>query len=172
MTDDARFEAAYAAHGASVLRYCLYSVGSSDIAEDLAAETFARFFEHGDHVEADYVEAWLIRVARNLCVSHHRSVARGRGLFARIADAEPVAADGWSDPDAWRYVRRLKEAQRLAIYLRVVEDRSFAEVARALGVTENTAKMTFYRALERVRKEMERDGLGRAVPRLGGAENG
>lgn len=170
MVDDVRFEAVYATHGSAVLRYCTYSVGRRDIAEDLAAETFARFLERGDRVAEEHVEAWLIRVARNLCASHHRAIARGRLLHTRVAGVEQ-AADGWADPDAWCYVRHLKESERLAVYLRVVEDRPFAEVARLLGKSESAAKMTFYRAVERTRVDMERDGLGRKTTLVGGADH-
>jgi len=170
MVDDTRFEAVYAAHGPAVLRYCTYSLGSRDAAEDVAAETFARFLERGERIPEEHSEAWLIRVARNLCASHHRSIARGRVLSARAAHAEQTA-DGWADPDAWRYVRRLREAERLAVYLRVVEERPFTDVARLLGKSESAAKMTFYRVVERLRLDMTHDGLGRSASLAGGAEH-
>jgi RNA polymerase sigma-70 factor (ECF subfamily) len=170
MVQDGRFEEVYAAYGPAVLRYCTYSVGARHTAEDLAAETFARFLERGERVPPERTEAWLIRVARNLCASHHRADRRSRMLLARAAEAEPVA-DGWRDPDAWRYVRRLKESERLAVYLRIVEERPFAEVAGLLGKSEGAAKMTFYRAVERLRAEMERDGLGQNASLVGGAEH-
>lgn len=171
MVNDTRFEEAYSAHGPAVLRYCTYSSGSRQTAEDLAAETFARFLEKGERIPAQHTEAWLIRVARNLCASHHRTVARSRLLSAKVADTAPTQADGWEDPGSWEYVRRLKEAERLVVYLRVVEDRSFADVARVLGKSQSAVKMTFYRAVERLRSDMQRDGLDRNVSIVGGAEH-
>ncbi|MDP2401918.1 MAG: sigma-70 family RNA polymerase sigma factor, partial [Actinomycetota bacterium] len=126
--DSSVFEAAYAVHGASVLRYATYSVGSRQVAEDIAAEAWSRYLEKGDRVPADRVEAWLIRVTRNLCVSHHRAIARGRKLEDRVAETLGSPADGWEDPDVWGYVSRLSERERLAIYLRIVEERSFPDV--------------------------------------------
>lgn len=171
MVDDARFETVYAQHGPAVLRYCTYSVGSRDAAEDLAAETFARFLERGARVPDEAAEAWLIRVARNLCASHHRSIARGRRLLLKAAEEPPPVADGWREPQAWAHVQRLKEAERLAIYLRVIEERPFSEVAELLGKSESATKMTFYRAVDRLRAELKRDGLDRNAVILGGAEN-
>jgi RNA polymerase sigma-70 factor (ECF subfamily) len=157
MVDDTRFEHVYDAHGPAVLRYCTYSLGSRDAAEDAAAETFARYLEKGERVPTEYTEAWLIRVARNLCASQHRTAARWRRLNAD-APVDPAPADGWAAPDAWPYVRRLDETERLAIYLRVVEERPFAEVARLIGKSEAASKMTFYRAIDRLRRDMHRDG--------------
>jgi len=170
MAETARFEEVYSAHAPSVLRYCAYSTGSRHVAEDVAAETFARYLEKGARVPAEKTEAWLIHVARNLCASHHRSVVRGRLLTARVAETTPVSRDAWTDPGAWEYVARLKENERLAIYLRIVEERSFADVARIIGKSESATKMTFYRAVDRLRADMLHDGFDRAESVVGGAE--
>jgi RNA polymerase sigma factor (sigma-70 family) len=167
--DSARFEAAWEAHGSAVLRYCTYSTGSSDAGQDVAAETFARLLAKGDRVADEHVEAWLIRVARNLCANHHRDTKR-RGLLEQRLAANPVPSDGWARPDSWEYVRRLNEGERLAVYLRVAEDRSFADVARLLGKSESAAKMTFSRAIERLRRDMQRDGVGARASLRGGAD--
>lgn len=47
MIGDDRFEAAWSQHGSSVLRYCVYSTGTREAGEDVAAETFARFLDKG-----------------------------------------------------------------------------------------------------------------------------
>jgi RNA polymerase sigma-70 factor (ECF subfamily) len=165
------FERAYAAHGACVLRYATYSAGSRQAAEDIAAEAWARYLEKGAHVPADRVEAWLIRVTRNLCATHHRATVRARLLEARIAETGPQPADGWTQPEVWQHIRRLSEPERLAIYLRVVEERSFSDVARLLGKSEGAAKMTFYRALERLRREMEDASAPLALESVGGIDD-
>jgi RNA polymerase sigma-70 factor (ECF subfamily) len=168
--DDERFETAWSAHGPAVLRYCTYSTGSSQEGEDVAAETFIRFLTKGGHVEPESAEAWLIRVARNLCTTHHRAAKRRRLLEAHLGDGLPTETDAWTRPDSWEYVRRLKETERLTIYLRLAEDRSFADIARLLGKSEGAVKMTFYRAIDRLRREMQRDGAGPDATFVGGAD--
>lgn len=168
--DDDRFESVWSAHGPAVLRYCTYSMGSSQEGEDVAAETFARFLVRGDHVAPEYAEAWLIRVARNLCASRYRAVRRQGALESRIAEETAVDTDGWTRPDSWEYVRLLNEAQRLIIYLRVAEDRSFADIARIVGKSESATKMAFYRAIDRLRRDMQRDGAGSDSTLVGGAD--
>jgi RNA polymerase sigma-70 factor (ECF subfamily) len=171
MVDGAAFERAYAAHGASVLRYATYSAGSRQVAEDIAAEAWTRYLEKGARVPVARVEAWLIRVTRNLCASHHRTTTRGRLLEARIAESAAPLADGWTQPEVWPYVRRLTEPERLAVYLRIVEERSFPDVARLLGKSEGATKMTFYRALERLRREMECANASCELETAGGADD-
>lgn len=171
--EDARFERAWAAHGSAVLRYCTYSTGSSDAGEDVAAETFARFLAKGDRIPQTHVEAWLISVARNLCANHHRDTKRGRRLEQRLQRASVVAGETgeWVRPDSWEYVQRLDETERLAVYLRIAEDHSFADVARLLGKSESAAKMTFYRAIERLRRDMEHDAVSAPSTLQGGTDH-
>lgn len=171
MVDSEVFAAAYTAHGRSVLRYATYSAGSSQAAEDIAAEAWARYLEKGVHVSADRVEAWLIRVTRNLCASHHREAAQGQRLLTRVADSTDPPADGWTQPEIWPYVRRLKEPERLVVYLRIVEERSFVDMAHLLGRTEGAVKMTFYRALERLRHEMDATPVPSVFEAVGGADD-
>lgn len=168
--EDERFEAAWDAHGPAVLRYCTYSTGSSHEGEDVAAETFARFLAKGDRVAPEHIEAWLIRVARNLCASHHRRTTRRALLQTRLAEHTPVAADGWVRPDSWDYVRRLSETERLVVYLRIAEVRGFSDIAALVGKSESATKMTFYRAIDRLRHVMQRDGEGPDTTRVGGAD--
>ncbi len=153
--DQARFEQAWKRHSSAVCHYCAFSTGSREDAEDLTVETFSRLLRSGGRVNAEKLEAWLFAVARNLCASHHRSRFRSQGLLQRVIAVDPpsqIAADqAWRDPELWAHVRALDERSRLAVYLRVVEDRSFAQVAAAMGVSNGAAKMTYYRALERVR---------------------
>lgn len=155
MLDDGRFESAWSAYGAAVLRYCTYSTGSSHTGEDVAAETFARFLARGDKVPAEHTEAWLIRVARNLCVTHHRAARRQDALATRLGREPTGNVVAWERPDSWEPVRRLREPERLVLYLRIAEDRPFAEIALLTDRSESAVKMTFYRAIDRLRKDMQ-----------------
>jgi RNA polymerase sigma-70 factor (ECF subfamily) len=53
----------------------------------------------------------------------------------------------------------LPEQQRRVVVLKLLEGRSFAEIARTVGATEAACKMRFARGLEAVRDELEREGI-------------
>jgi len=55
---------------------------------------------------------------------------------------------------------RLPEAQRQVAVLKLVRGARFAEIGRMLGVTEAAAQMRFVRALQALRTELEREGIG------------
>src|SRR5262249_30732849 len=54
----------------------------------------------------------------------------------------------------------LGEADRRVLVLRHHEDLPFAEVAAALGITENAAKVRHFRALEKMKKLLDGESLG------------
>ncbi len=174
--DEARLEKAWREHSRAILRYCAFSTGSPQDAEDLTAETFSRLVRSGERVDPGKLEAWLFAVARNLCASFHRTRGRSRGLLATLVSRESrdETCDAWRDPDVWTHVRALDERSRLAVYLRVVEDRPFAEVATLMGASQSAAKMTYYRALERLRDsfaEENAEELASASAVVGGVGN-
>jgi len=152
IVEEARFEAAWSEYCGPLARYCTFSTGSSQDGEEIAAETFSRLLATQKEIRPEKTEAWLFTVAHNLCMSHHRANARNRRLLARIAQYPPeCAGEAWSDSSLWEAVRKLDERSRLAVYLRAIEDRPFSEVARLVGASESAAKMSYYRAMERLR---------------------
>src|SRR2546423_13028132 len=80
----ASFEDVYQQHAGSVHRYCLSQVHDPAVAEDLTHETFVRAFVAYERIRPDLTStrAWLITIARNLCVEHHRRLGRVRRLFS------------------------------------------------------------------------------------------
>lgn len=170
MVEDDGFERVYQLHGPTVLRYCLYSLGSRTDAEDVAAEAFARYMERGARVPDARAEAWLIKVAKNLCASHHRHAARDRRIVERLAAVAPTDCS-WNDPDWWSGVETLSEPERLAVFLRLVQDLPFREVARVMGKREGSAKMVFYRAVEKLKGAYAEYAPGSTTQFVGGVSN-
>ena len=104
MVDSAVFEAAYAAHGASVLRYATYSAGSRQAAEDIAAEAWARSLEKGARIPAGRRSLWAVSPEQD---SSYRVSGRGRG------GPGPASHVGASTPAA-RRIRGNRELRRRA----------------------------------------------------------
>jgi RNA polymerase sigma factor (sigma-70 family) len=157
LVDDKRFETAWRTHGASLLRYCRFAIGSPDAGEDIAAETFARFLQRGDAVVGDKVEAWLFTVAHNLIRTQQRKSSRWLSVLPRLQDSSAASNEGEYETGLVELLAPLSAEQRLAVYLRVIEDRPFAEVARITGKSEAAVKKIVYRALAQLRSIESRD---------------
>ncbi len=147
-----------------------------DDARDLAQRTFLRAFQaarralrRGPRRESVPFRRWLVRVAVNLAKNHVRDEARRAHASLSVADAGDVDASAAAvratgtegAPDALvraEEAARLRAAvlllprrQREVLTLRIDAELRFAEIADALGITENAAKVTFHHATRRLR---------------------
>jgi RNA polymerase sigma-70 factor (ECF subfamily) len=172
--DQAAFGALVARHQPLVLAIVRRYAASPEDARDLAQRTFLRAFEATRRAlggraardpEAGGVpfRRWLIRVAVNQARNHRRDERR-RGRVADEATLAAVPAAGAGAPEALARaeaaarmraaVLRLPSRQREVLTLRVDAELPFAEIAAALDVTENAAKVAFHHAMRRLRAEV------------------
>ncbi len=136
-------------------------------ARDLAQRTFLRAFEAARRAlrkgprEAVPFRRWLIRVAVNLAKNHRRDALRI--VRAPLEDAEHERAGRAEAVGADALLRRERELslraavlllprrQREVLTLRIDAELPFAEIAEALGITENNAKVSFHHATRTLR---------------------
>lgn len=158
---------AFRRHYGQVYRFLRRRTESDEVAEDLAQAVFADAAARLRHLERDGppVLAWLYTVARRRLVDNARAGARGPGRIATLdearaqaVEAAPEYGDRLSAAIALA-VADLPEGQRQVVVLKLLEGRSFAEIAARLGVTEAACKMRFSRGLEALRAELSRQGV-------------
>src|SRR5437899_12205089 len=106
---------------------------------------------------------WLYRTARFVALdalrSEHRRQKYQHG-FAQMNDALDSSSI-WEQiaPVLEELMSHLRTADRDALVLRFLQEKSFAEVASALGTSEAAAKMRVSRALDKVRARLGRRGV-------------
>ena len=158
------FEAVLAAHEVEIYRYLRRLVPSAEEAADLHQETFVRAFRAYPRLDAAAnVRAWLYRIAGNLARDAYRrrtvrsAMASPLGGIASNAPARP-ADDPAAHALAGEMADVIREAllgltsrQRAAVIGRVLEGGEYADVARALGCSETTARQHVSQGLRRLR---------------------
>lgn len=165
--DDEAFAELVRLHEPLVLSIVRRYARTPDDARDLAQRTFLKAFESARRVFARGAgggvpfRRWLVRVALNLAKNHLRDETR----FTRAPEGEPglpspgaTAAEALERAETERRVRRaalrLPRRQREVLTLRIDAELPFAEIADALGITENAAKVSFHLAVKRLRAEL------------------
>jgi RNA polymerase sigma-70 factor, ECF subfamily len=149
---DARFAGAlFEVHSPKVFAYCLSKLGRREDAEDAVQTTFLHAVRGLRRGVVPAVElAWLLGIARNVCLSRHESVGR-RGRLELVCDPvdleRTAARHGRGDEligleDA---LARLPEQQRRAVLLRDWRGLSYAEVAERLDVSLANAETLIFR---------------------------
>ena len=106
--------------------------------------------------------SWLLAIARRVHVDHHRSDrarrARERGYAAEQSiEAPPPDGPAALSPALRDGLRRLSEAEREVIVLRVVLGFDGREVARLLDITPTACSTTLHRAMTKLRREVTGD---------------
>jgi RNA polymerase sigma factor (sigma-70 family) len=137
-------------------------VGDAHLAEDVAQETWLRAARHGV-----FGRGWLATVLRHVSIQSARGAERRTRRERAVAEPTPQAPDV-AETAAQLSARSalvdavlaLEPALRDVVLLRFYEDRSFDEVARALGIPSSTAKSREKRALELLRQRLEREVRG------------
>jgi RNA polymerase sigma-70 factor (ECF subfamily) len=167
-SDPERFGVLYRRHERSMLGFFLRATGRGEFAVDLAAETFARAFEarRSYDPERGSAGAWLFGIARHVLTGSLRrgqveASARARLGMARlvlddrlVAEVEEVALSAVDDlVEEW--LAQLPQDQRAAIRARVLEDRSYRDIAGELACSEGVVRQRVSRGLSSLRSEME-----------------
>ncbi len=137
-----------------VYRLALRYAHDVDEAEELAQRTFLRVLDHAARLKPEQpFRAFVFRVAANLCKNHIRD--RAKLVFG--VPVEVAAPEHESLEHKERRVRlrmalgSLPLRQRQVVSLRIDGELPFAEIAEALEITENNAKVTFHHAMKRLR---------------------
>ena len=145
------FDQLFAERYVPMVRLAFALVGSSERAEELVQDAFARVYERWRRIEQP--AAYLRTAVVNGCRNEHRR----RRTRARLARGTPeIAADGASNNvDFLDGLRVLTPRQRTAVVLRYHEGLGEAEIAASLGVRPGTVKSTLHQALQRLRAHIE-----------------
>jgi RNA polymerase sigma factor (sigma-70 family) len=120
------------------------------VAEELVQDAFVRVHRKWDQIEVP--RAYLRTAVMNACRSHHR-----RRLLekARIGHP-PVDAVSPHPDEMWDALAALPYRQRAVLVMKLYEDMPEAEIAAAPGCRPGTVKSLTSRALDQLRKVIER----------------
>jgi RNA polymerase sigma-70 factor, ECF subfamily len=139
------FELWYRSEYPNVLGSLLLALGNRDIAEEAAAEAFARTYERWSHVKTmARPRGWVYVVALNVARRRLRRRALERVLLSRTRLPEEVPPE--TGLELWDLVRALSPRERMAIVLRYVADLPELEVAKAMGISAGGVAKTLHTA--------------------------
>jgi RNA polymerase sigma-70 factor (ECF subfamily) len=164
--DDDAFEDLVRRHEELVLKIVRRFAHDVDDARDLAQRTFVRAFEAARRTFERASEPrvpfrrWVIRIAINLAKNHARDRNRWTRAPAYELETQPLRAAGpLADLIAAQQAARVRRAivllprrQREVVALRLDAELPFSEIAAALDITENAARVSFHYAAVRLRE--------------------
>lgn len=117
-----------------IYRYCYFKVGNSTLAEDLAQETFLKYFAQNTYIEHGKKLAYLYTIARNLCLD-----AFCKKQPEELTDVIPDAENSFERLELNIAIRQalktLPEQERELLLFRYVNELSVGEIAVVTGIS-------------------------------------
>jgi RNA polymerase sigma-70 factor (ECF subfamily) len=158
-------------HSRAIFRLAFRMTGNEQDAEDVVQETFLRAYKQLDRYEArSSFATWLFRIASNYSLDLIRMRKRHEDKRERGTDEERdillnIAVDA-PGPERMAYGTQVRDRvnaaldelspqERTAFVLRHFEGLSIEEIGVSLGTGTNATKHSIFRAVQKLRKNLE-----------------
>jgi RNA polymerase sigma-70 factor (ECF subfamily) len=149
------FDEIYQRYSPRIFTYCRRILGDGGMAEDMFQETFVRLFE-GAKGKQDMTNlpAYLLRIARNLCLTEKKKQQRKTVTFEEFRFATHDST--YESTELVRLIETaletLKEEYRETYVLKEFLGMSYNEIAEITGVTMPVVRIRIYRAKTQIRE--------------------
>ena len=148
-----------------IYRFAYRQLGNKEDAMDLTQNIFLAAFRAlpgYDRKKASF-RTWLYRIAANKAIDLRRRV---QPVQLPLEDLDLPAPEDYAAriqdhallEEIERYVSGLDPGLQAVFRLRLYGERTFPEIAAALGQTESAVKSQYHRLLQQIRKEFDPNG--------------
>ena len=136
-------------HYDKIYKYCYFRLHNRDLAEDIAQETFLRFFASETYRDTGQALQYLYTVARNLCIDECRRPKTDDLPDSRSLDTEEEIM---TIIDLRTALDRLSDDDRELILLRYINEVPLAVMCRLYGMS----RFALYRRIQSITKKLQR----------------
>jgi RNA polymerase sigma-70 factor (ECF subfamily) len=155
-------------HEGSLLRFVAKFLGDADRAQDVVQETFLQVARHpAKLLGVESCHNWLLKVARNIGITHLRRDARQRkhalaaapiateGAAERIHERTAVLEKEESRQRVRAAIERLSPRHRELLLLKIEENKSYKEIAEITGLTVTNVGYLLHMAMKELTRRLE-----------------
>ena len=157
--DPRRFGELYELHFHRIYAYVSRRVQNREEAEDITSDVFHHALAKLKQFEwrGAPFSAWLFRIAANAITDRWNRMARARNDPPPndLEDTSASTRDIEQRATLFQLVEGLPSDQRRVVTMRFVEQKSIREIAQEIRRTEGAVKQLQFRALEKLRAQME-----------------
>jgi RNA polymerase sigma-70 factor (ECF subfamily) len=160
--DRAAFGRLYERYARMIHGVLLARVPVGDV-DDLVQDVFIRALRRMSTLrEAGSFGAWLTAIARNLANDYHRRSVPEAALTEDPPDDDVQVRTSREDHTesaaaVLEVIKRLPEAYRETLMLRLVEGMTGPEIAARTGMTHGSVRVNLHRGMEQLRAKLTRD---------------
>lgn len=160
----------YSRYYKDVYHYCFrLCENNSDLAEDLTQNTFFKAIQSIDSFRGNCeIKTWLCQIARNDYISYLRKekhLTKGQSAEHILQNTEDPAEsvqtrieDSESAKEISLILDNLEQPYGEVFRLRVLQEMDYKDIAAIYKKTENWARVTYYRAKQKIIENMNKKG--------------
>jgi len=154
------FDVIYRENAEIVYRYLFSLCCDAHLAEEVTAQTFYEAIRSAGKYRGDAaLSTWLCAIGRRLLQKEWQRQNKNQTVPLEEVDHLP-ATEGTEDAamervgraELFRRIHALEPRSREVVYLRLSGELSFAAIGEILGESETWARVTFYRAKQKLMK--------------------
>lgn len=159
-------EEVYKEYSNTVFKYLFCLTGKEETAEDLTQETFAIAIKEIGKFRGDCkISVWLCQIAKHLWYKELKKHKKNTNIsindlneeLSSDESIEEIICDKEDKLKLFKSMQKLDEKSKEVMYLRLIGNLNFTEIGEVLGKTPNWARVTFYRAKQKIR-EVNKNG--------------
>ncbi|MFJ7370628.1 RNA polymerase sigma factor [Lysinibacillus sp. NPDC098008] len=156
------FNEIYQEYGTLVYRFLMSLTQHEQLAEELTQETFYQAIKSADKFKGNSkVSTWLCQIAKHLWFQELAKRKRQEGQSELLDDhddpsptPDQILFSSENKVELFRLIHKLSETNKEVMLLRINGDFSFKEIGEVFGKSENWARVTFYRAKQKIIERM------------------
>ena len=144
-------------HFAQIRNYVFYRSGNTEVATDIAQETFLKIWEKQNSIQPEKVKGLLYKISGDLFVSHYRKEKRSFQLFNQYLfeekgnSPEDILAFKELKETYEKALVKMPEKQRTVFLMSRVENLKYFEIAEMLGLSIKAVEKRMKNALAHLR---------------------
>ncbi len=164
--DNQAFGALYDHYVRRIYNYIFYKTFQKEVAEDLTSQTFYKALKNIQSVDTGRpFGGWLYTIAGNSVIDHYRRDRHHSNVddIWDLTDDTDILKDTETGLQYKRikpYLDKLATLERDIILMRVWQEMSYKEIAEVIGKSEASCKMTYSRAIKKLRDAVPQALLG------------
>ena len=156
-------EQAYIELQPKLYTFFIMKTSNITVAEDLTQDVFYEASKTIHQFKGDStISTWLFSIARHLLAKYYRSKKYERALNEQLGNSTERVI---STETAYeikedllflqQHIAKLDEIAKEIVLLRLYGELSFADIGELIGKSDNYARVTYFRAKQKIMKEME-----------------
>ena len=156
-------DAVYQEYASLVYRFLYTYTHDAEWSEELMQETFLRAVISISRYDGSCkLSVWLCQIAKHILYQEFRKKNRMQTIELMEYIPDMAAPDGEtsvimreSKKELYRAIHHLPELEKEVVLYRITGELSFREIGEILGKTENWSRIVFYRAKQKIKKELD-----------------